>query len=179
MSRYVAFIRGINVGTINRVPMSELRKLLYALGYREIRILPNSGNVTFSTSSDVRYIAKRIENGLIVRFGVRTGVIILSAQELNDIVENNPLEKVATNPQRFFVAILKNPRDRHRLHHLTERAWTPEILDVGKRVAYLWCPGGVLASTLAKSVGESLGDTDAMTTRTWRIILKLHALNQK
>ena len=54
--------------------------------------------------------------------------------------------------------------------------WVPEALAIGARVAYLWCPEGVLASRLWKAVGRVLGD--AVTTRNWATVTKLHALTR-
>ena len=45
---------------------------------------------------------------------------------------------------------------------------------IGARVAYLWCPDGVLASRLPKAVSQATGD--AVTTRNWATVTKLHAL---
>jgi len=57
---------------------------------------------------------------------------------------------------------------------LAGQDWAPEVLAVGARVAYLWCPAGVLASRLPEAIGRALGD--AVTTRNWATVLKLHAL---
>jgi uncharacterized protein (DUF1697 family) len=48
-------------------------------------------------------------------------------------------------------------------------------LAIGARVAYLWCPDGVLASRVAQAVGRALGD--AVTTRNWATVTKLVALS--
>ena len=47
-----------------------------------------------------------------------------------------------------MVAVLANPADRTRLEPLLARDWAPEALALGVRVAYLWCPQGVIASRL-------------------------------
>ncbi len=46
-ARFVALVRGINVGTAKRVAMADLRALVEALGYRNAATLLNSGNVVF------------------------------------------------------------------------------------------------------------------------------------
>ena len=43
----VAFLRGINVGGHNRVPMADLRALFADLGYPDAATLVQSGNVLF------------------------------------------------------------------------------------------------------------------------------------
>jgi uncharacterized protein (DUF1697 family) len=46
--RYIALIRGINVGRAKRVAMADLRKLVEELGYDDVRSVLNSGNVVFA-----------------------------------------------------------------------------------------------------------------------------------
>ena len=53
-SRYVALIRGINVGRAKRIAMADLRTLLAELGYVDVRTILNSGNVVFSASNSSR-----------------------------------------------------------------------------------------------------------------------------
>ena len=48
MKRYIAFLRGINVGGKNKIPMAELKKEFEKLGFREVKTYLNSGNVAFS-----------------------------------------------------------------------------------------------------------------------------------
>ncbi len=171
----VALIRGINVGRAKRVAMAELRSAMEDLGYGDVRTLLNSGNVVFAAGRTTpAAAAARIEETLVARLGVRARAIVLTAAELADAVDGNPLLGVAADPSRLLVACLANPADRARLEPLLERQWSPEALALGGRVAYLWCPGGVLASPLADAVGRAL--RDAVTTRNWATVTKLHAL---
>ena len=58
--RYVALLRGINVGRAKRVAMADLRALLAELGYRDPRSLLNSGNLVFSSpQTDTAEMADR------------------------------------------------------------------------------------------------------------------------
>ncbi len=99
---------------------------------------------------------------------------VLSAPELADAIAGNPLLTIADDPSRLLVTVLNQPADRARLNPLTRQEWAPEALAVGRRVAYLWCAGGILASPLAIAVGRVLGD--AATSRNWSTMIKLHAL---
>lgn len=180
VGRHVALIRGINVGRAKRVAMAELRALVEELGYGEVRTLLNSGNVVFDVPGTPARgaadgIAGRIEAALAARTGVSARVTVLAAGELAEVVAENPLGEVATDPSRLLVTVLTNPAaDRPRLAPLGEREWAPGALALGARAAYLWCPEGILASPLPEAVGRVLGD--AATARNWATILKLHAL---
>src|SRR5207245_7085563 len=67
----------------------------------------------------------------------------------------------------LLVAFLRDPSDRRKLEPLTKQHWAPEVLALGTRVAYLWCPEGILASRLAEAANRVLGD--AVTARNWEI----------
>jgi uncharacterized protein (DUF1697 family) len=156
--KQIALIRGINVGRAKRVAMAELRALVEELGYGDVRTLLNSGNVVFAAPGTVPGdAAARIEEALAARCDVSARVTVLTADELATAVADNPLLAVADNPSCLLVAVLANPADRSRLEPLTEQDWAPEVLAVGVRVAYLWCPQGVLASRLPEAVGRLLG----------------------
>src|SRR5437764_208230 len=81
-----------------------------------------------------------------------------------------PLLEVANDPTRLLVAFFQNPAGRKMLEPLVKQDWGTEALALGKRVAYLWCPEGILASKLAESVSRALGD--AVTARNWATVLK-------
>jgi uncharacterized protein (DUF1697 family) len=175
--RQVALLRGINVGRAKRVAMADLRALLEDLGYGDVRTLLNSGNVVF-TAPGVKPgdAAARIEEALPQRTGVSSRITVLTAEELAAAVDENPLLDVASDPTRLFVAVLTNKADRRKLEPLLLQDWAPEVLALGTRVAFIWCPEGLLASKLPEAVGKALGD--AVTTRNWATLTKLHALAQ-
>jgi uncharacterized protein (DUF1697 family) len=172
---HIALIRGINVGHARRVSMADLRALVEDLGYGHVRTLLNSGNVLFAAPGTAPSdAAARIEQSLGARLGVSARVTVLTAAELAGAVADNPLLEVADDPSRLMVAVLANPADRMRLERFLAQDWAPEALALGARVAYLWCPQGVIASRLWEAVGHVLGD--AVTTRNWATVTKLHAL---
>jgi uncharacterized protein (DUF1697 family) len=118
--------------------------------------------------------AARIEEALAARLGVSARVVALTAEELAVAVADNPLSAVADNPSRLLVAVPADPEGRTRLELLLSRDWAPEALALGARVAYLWCPDGVIASRVSEAVGRLLGE--AVTSRNWTTMTKLQAL---
>lgn len=174
VDRAVALIRGINLGRAKRVAMAELRALVEDLGYADVRTLLNSGNVVLSAPNGASDAAARIEAALAARLRVSARVFVLTAGELAAVVAEHPLRDIATEPSRLFVAFLGDPADRPRLEALARQDWTPDVMALGTRAAYLWCPDGLSASRLPEAVGRVLGD--ATTTRNWTTVTKLHAL---
>jgi uncharacterized protein (DUF1697 family) len=174
-NQQIALLRGINVGRAKRVAMSDLRALVESLGYGDVRTLLNSGNIVFTVLGTAEGdAASRIEKAIETQLGISSRVTVITAAELAAVVEENPLLEIADNPSRLLIAVLNDKSDRTRLEPLLKEDWTPDALAVGQRVAYMWCAGGLLESRLADTIGRVL--RDAVTTRNWATILKLHAL---
>jgi len=171
----IALIRGINVGRAKRIAMADLRELLATIGFEDVRTLLNSGNVVFTDPrGGGEDVAARIEKAIASRLGVRAGVTVLSAAELATAMARNPLEAVAVNPSRMLVAVPLDASRTRRLKPMERQDWSPEGFALGRRVAYLWCPQGVIASRVAKEVDRILGD--AVTSRNWSTMTKLRDL---
>lgn len=176
MTTALALLRGINVGKAKRMAMADLRALFEDLGFTDVRTLLNSGNVVFSVVRPKRDLGSTLEKAIAERLGVTSRVTIVTATELDAIVAANPLLKVATNPTRLMVSVLNAATDMKRLTPLLKGDWGTDRMGVGPRVAYLWCPNGILDSPLAAAVFKVLGD--GVTSRNWATISKLHALTR-
>ena len=171
----IALVRGINVGRAKRVAMAELRALFEALGCRDVRTLLNSGNVVFTPPARGKGLsAASVEVALEARCGFSARIALLGSGELAEILAGNPLADVATEPTRMMAGVLVAPGDRAAVEPLLEREWGAEALALGRRVAYYWCPEGLLASPLAEAVARALGDR--VTARNWATMTKLGAL---
>ena len=171
----VALLRGVNVGAAKRVAMADLRALVEGLGYGGVRTLLNSGNVVYDApGTSPAAAAGRIAEALAADLGVPARVVALSSAELSAAIAVNPLAALADNPSRLLVAVPADARARAALEPLATQDWAPEALALGARVAYLWCPDGVIASRLSAAVGRLLGD--AVTSRNWTTMVKLQAL---
>jgi uncharacterized protein (DUF1697 family) len=175
MDRRAALLRGINVGKAKRISMAELSKVFEKLGYRDVKTLLNSGNVAFTVpAGDGADPAPRIEEAIASKLGVSSRVTVITAKDLASALDECPLLDVAKNPSLLLVAVIATHADRAKLATLENEKWAPEALALGKRVAYLWCPGGTLKGRLWPAVERAGGG--GVTSRTWSTMLKLRAL---
>ncbi|MES2072036.1 MAG: DUF1697 domain-containing protein [Pseudomonadota bacterium] len=174
MKKYVALLRGINVGKAKRVAMADLRALMEELGYLEVQTLLNSGNVVFSVQAKLKGDhAKRIQQGISEQLGVSARVLVISGEVLEKVVAENPLAEVS-DPARYLVSFVHDAADLAKLAPLQQQSWEPDLLAVGSHAAYLWCASGILESKLQQAVSRLLGD--GTTARNWTTVSKLHAL---
>ncbi|HLO00456.1 MAG TPA: DUF1697 domain-containing protein [Pyrinomonadaceae bacterium] len=175
MSKQVALLRGVNVGTANRVAMADLRVLFEELGFRDVCTLLNSGNIVFSVPNNRRGdLLVRIEKALVAKLGLSSQVTVLSGDEVTAAVRDNPFADVATNPSSLLVVVPKRPSDQVRLRPLLKERWAPEMLALGQRVAYLWCARGLADSPLWTAVDRTLERSG--TARNITTMAKLMAL---
>ena len=174
-SRQAALLRGINVGKAKRVAMADLRALVAELGFGDVRTLLNSGNVVYTApDTPPGEAAARIEEAIRARTGVASRVTVLTAAEVAEAVAANPWRDEVREPSRLLVTVLRDRADAARLAPLLERDWGTSRLAVAGRIAYVWCPDGVLESPLPDELARALGDR--VTSRNWATLLKLHAL---
>jgi uncharacterized protein (DUF1697 family) len=165
VARQIALLRGINVGGNKRVEMARLHALLEELGYRDVRTYVNSGNVVFSGP---RRSEKHLETAIAKTFGFDVPVVLRSRDELADIVQANPLRDIATDPAKHLVVFCSAEASTD----LDPADFAPETFHVRGREVYLWMPGGIRDSPLAKLLAnKSLGAKS--TARNWRTVEKL------
>ena len=173
--RYAAFLRGINVGGHNKVPMAELRAVLADLGYADVVTHLQSGNAAFSSQAAAATLEQEIAAAVADSLGVRCAVMVRSGAELAAIVANNPLPGEPENPSRYFVAFLAAAPAASALDALGAVALEPEAVWVRGRDAYLWCPAGAANTKLTNAALEKwLGV--AATSRNWTTVARLCAM---
>lgn len=91
-ARYVAFLRGINVGG-HRVKMDHLRGLFEALGFREVSTFIASGNVVFETAlAEPAAVESRIESHLKSALGYEVATFLRTPEELALIASRRPFD---------------------------------------------------------------------------------------
>ncbi|MBP1040947.1 DUF1697 domain-containing protein [Vagococcus sp. BWB3-3] len=91
MKRYIALLRGINVGGKNKLSMAELKKALTEREFSEVLTHLNSGNVIFSSSiDDKQQLAGQIEALIKDNFALDIPVHILLQSELAELLTSAP-----------------------------------------------------------------------------------------
>lgn len=104
--RYVALLRGINVGGKNVIKMTELRQCFEDLGLSEVATYIQSGNVVFSARArSAKSLEARIEDALSQRFGYAARIVLVSLAELAQTVTQAP-KGFGTEPTRYRYDVL-------------------------------------------------------------------------
>lgn len=172
-TRWIALLRGVNVGGAKKVPMAQLRELLSGLGFEDVRTYVQSGNAVFSAEeADPRAVAERIEAAIEDEFGFGSRITMRTRDELAAVVDTHPLRDVVTAANRFHVVFLSGEVRPDQLADVDAARYEPELFVLAGRELYLWTPEGLGTSRLAPALGEKrLGVTATM--RNWRTVCKL------
>jgi uncharacterized protein (DUF1697 family) len=103
--RYVAFLRGINVGGHALVKMADLKKAFAEMGFANVRTLLASGNVLFdSGQADKKVIAEKIGDGLRKLLRKDVGVALRSRDDLETLRLADPFKGIEVTPDiRLYV----------------------------------------------------------------------------
>ena len=172
---WVALIRGINVGRAKRVGMADLRQALESDGCEVVGTVLQSGNVVLRAGrTSAKALAGRVERVLREDLGVEARVTCLDGAPLEEAIAADPLAGTGSDPSRVQVVVPLEQDGLRRLAPLSRNRWTPESLVVADRVAWLWCPDGVIRSPLVAAVNEALDD--GLTMRNPRPMRRIVAL---
>ena len=155
--------------------MAALRDLLTGLGYGDVRTYLQSGNVVLSSRISASRLERELEEQLASRFDMDVQVLVRTRDELADVVERDPLGKVADNPARYLVSFLSAEPKAEVVRELATVDVAPEQFVVSGRELYAWHPSGIQRSPLAKLLSERRLGVSA-TARNWNTVTKLLAL---
>jgi uncharacterized protein (DUF1697 family) len=178
MARFVALLRGINVGGKNAVPMPALKACFEDAGFEDVTTYIQSGNVVFDTpSSSQTELTRRIEGMLRKTFAhYDASVVLRSRSQMRSIVDRAP-KGFGTEPSkyRYDVIFLKPP--------VTAKT-AMKSLSMKEDVDRGWAANGVLYfSRLTSRATQSrlnrvvsLPIYQQMTIRNWNTTTKLAEL---
>lgn len=170
MDRYVAFLRGMNIGG-RRIKNDDLRLPFEKLGYEDVATFRASGNVIFAVEKggDPDALAARIEAELGEALGYEVPVFLRNAAELRAVASCEPFDPshIAASKGKLQVAFLLAPPRKKEQRQILDLASDDDRLALEGRELY-WLPsGGMSESELdLKAIGAALGLTTIRTKGT-------------
>lgn len=90
--RYIALLRGINVGGKNKVPMKELQTCFLKTGFTNVKTYINSGNVIFDAadSTNEQTLQEICQHAIEKSFGFRVAVSVIKGDTLAKAIAQVP-----------------------------------------------------------------------------------------
>ncbi len=155
MTRYIAFLRAINVGG-HTVKMDRLRELFESLEFTNVETFIASGNVIFeSNAKNSPTLAKQIEQKLCTSLGYEVATFIRTERELAALVAYQPFKaRDLETAVALNVALLKEPLDASAQKKLMALKTDIDDFHAHGREMYWLCRKKQSASTLSNAVFE-------------------------
>jgi uncharacterized protein (DUF1697 family) len=169
----VGLVRGINVGTANRVAKADLVAAFEDAGVSQVVTLLQSGNAVFALDGEpTAEQAAAVEAGIERRSGVAARVVLLSEKGFREVVAANPLLDIADDDSRLLITFLDHELP-DGLEPPAEEDLRPEVLRLGRRAVYQWCPLGISKSVVPPAWWRAVGPV--ATGRNQRTVARLLA----
>lgn len=161
MSRYVAFLRGMNLGG-RRIKNEELRRHFEEMSFEEVATFRASGNVIFSAPKreSESKLAQRVEAELDERLGYDVPAFLRSIEEVAEIASQRPFDpkRVKNSKGKLQVSLLKKKPSAAAKKKALALATDEDLLAIEGRELY-WLPsGGISESNLdLKTIEAAVG----------------------
>jgi uncharacterized protein (DUF1697 family) len=180
MTKYVAFLRAINVGG-HTVKMTDLRELFETLGLKKVETFIASGNVIFdSPVDDTAKLEQKIETHLHESLGYTVTTFIRSVPELVQVAQHEPFQAAELEAGAgLYIAFLQHePTDEAHQKLMLSRNATDDF-HIHQRQVYWLCHARFSDSTfsgpkLEKTLGLQATVRNSSTVK--KIVAKYTAL---
>jgi uncharacterized protein (DUF1697 family) len=172
--KYVALLRGINVGGNSLIKMVELKSCFEKLGLKDVLTYIQSGNVIFDApSSGAKTLADKIEKAITKTFKVSSRVLLVSVKGLRHVVDKTP-KGFGKNPAAYRYDVIF-------LYPSLDSKIAVKAISVNPEVDKVYAGLGVvyysrLISKITKSRISKIVGTPiykSMTIRNWNTTTKL------
>jgi uncharacterized protein (DUF1697 family) len=176
----ISMLRGVNLGSHNRIKMDALRSLYESLKLESPQTYVQSGNVLFRTKEkNMPQLAKKIQDSIERKFGFRPEVIARTTEELRNAIAANPFSKRRDiEPGKLLVTFLASEPAPGMESALDAFKAYPEELCLKGRELYIYFPNGAGKSKVPwSSVEKWLKVTG--TARNWNTVTKMLEMAEK
>lgn len=173
--RFVALLRGINVGGKNKLPMVELATLFQKAGASDVSWFIQSGNVAYH-ADDASGVARRVERLIVDRFGFEAPIVVRSAADMARVLRDNPFLAAGEDPEKLHVGFLAKAPSAAAIASLDQGRSLPDRFIVKGAEVYLHLPNGVARTKLTNAYFDSRLGT-VTTIRNYNTVLMLAAMS--
>jgi uncharacterized protein (DUF1697 family) len=171
MTRYAAFLRGVNVGGVN-LKMADVAAALSHAAFADVRTILASGNVLLESPDTADAVRTAAETALRQSFGYDAWVLVYCVDTVRAIVEGYPFEAEVDGYQSY-VTFVADAAVLGELAPLADKAGADEKIAHGAGVIYWQVPKNrTLDSTIGKTMGKKRYKSST-TTRNLRTLAKV------
>jgi len=174
INKYVALLRGINVGGKRKILMAELKKVLLSKGFTDVETYIQSGNVVFNSKEVTPVILENEISDLIKQsFGHDVPVVVRTQEEWDQLMNVNPFK--AEDIDKLHICFLKEEPTQDRIDKLRQYPCSPDQWHIRGKEVHILCNGKYHLSKIGNTTVErQLGVPS--TARNYKTIMKLQKM---
>lgn len=179
METYIALLRGINVSGQKLIKMGALKAAMQELSFDQVTTYLQSGNVVFKAKElSLTDLALKISRQIHQTFGFEVAVVVLSVDQLEQIILQNPFAKeTQDSDDGLYITYLKTTPLNFDFSLIESKLQEEESIELGDGVVYFYCPKGYARTKLNNNFLESKLGVVA-TTRNWKTTKELLRITQ-
>lgn len=174
MTRYAAFLRGVNVGGVN-LKMADVAAALSEAGFAKVRTILASGNILLDARAGANAVRAKAETALRRQFGYDAWVLVYPLEAVRAIVDGYPFEAERDGYQSY-VTFVSDTRVLDDLAALANQAGPDEKISRGPDSAGVIYWQVAKNQTLDSTIGKTMGKKrykSSTTTRNVRTLVKV------
>lgn len=173
MPAMICMLRGVNVGSKNKLEMAAFRGLLNALKVTQVSTYIQSGNAVFYSDKDESALEQSIARALKSKMKIEVPVMVRSLSEWKQVAAGNSfLKRKNIDPARLHVTFLDAAPPDLLVQKIGDQDYLPDEFRLVGRNIYLHCPLGYGISRLSNQFFEKKWGVVA-TTRNWNTVQQL------
>ena len=174
-TRYVALLRGINVGGNRKVPMKDLVRVVEGCGCSNAATLIQSGNAVFSSTLAEEPLRDKLEAAIEAEFGFAVPVVLRTRQQMDALIAAMPFADGEARDNALLVMFLRDSPTAERVAALDPARSPKDVFHVAGDNIFVHYAGGVAESKLNNQYFDSRLKTVA-TARNWATVKRLREL---
>ena len=177
MTRWIALLRGVNVGGGNKIAMPALRVSCEGCGFERVTTYIQSGNLVFDATGDEASVTSALRKVLTDEHGLKVPVVVRTAREMDRLADSHPGLQAGIDPKFLHIVFLDKKVKQADAGRIDGARFEPDTFDLDGREIYVTYPQGSGRSKLTIDVFEKAFGVTA-TARNVNTVHKLIELSR-
>lgn len=153
MKTYIVFLRGVNVSGKNLIKMTDLKQYLSSGGFEKVTTYIQSGNIVVQSNLKKTEAEKKIREIILKHFELSISVFVLSADEVEQALKNNPFA-TDVEPNKVFFTFLNAVPDEVLVDKLSTIDFGKEKFKLIDKLLFFYVPEGMGKSKMNNNFFE-------------------------
>ncbi len=175
MPKYIAFLRGINVGGHKPIKMDALARAFGSLGFQNVKTILASGNVVFEASkASPGVLTQQIEEKLEKTFGHPVGVTLRAISKIQKLVKSDPFKNITVTTQTRLYVTFRRDKTKGALkgpYQSPEKDFQILSVSASEICSVLTLSPDRQTTQLMNILEKEFGKT--VTTRNWNTVVRI------